>query len=477
MSVRRSYLEYLLQQSFDQPMAFGYMDAQGQVSYDLGRGHYLKARVLDGTSDFDRRRRQELLGLNASTSAGNRVTLAQTAWQYAPGVSLELRAHAAYMRESYENVNRLGRQLAHGRYGEWIGSAGGTWLWTRAATLEAGAEVRRVRTQGFADWYADPANHTRVEANRGTTLLTGGYAQQSWSAWAGRLRLSAGARWDRASEGAAAISPNASAAWMPWRSGRVQLSWGQYAQFPDAAELYSIYGNPRLLPARSTHAVAALEQRIGVSGRFRVQAYQRIERDLLFRPHLEARLAGRRIVPDNFQAPLANSMRGYARGIEFFAQRRTANRLTGWVSYSLGWARMRDGAAGASFFADQDQRHTVNAYLGYRIRPSVNLSTKWACGSGFPAPGYFERRGDAYFLSSQRNGARLQAYQRTDVRVNKSITFDRWKMTVYGEVVNVFNRKNYRFDSYDGYDIAGRAYVSFSNMFPVLPSAGMMLEF
>jgi hypothetical protein len=64
------------------------------------------------------------------------------------------------------------------------------------------------------------------------------------------------------------------------------------------------------------------------------------------------------------------------------------------------------------------------------------------------------------------------------VRINKSRTFDRWKITVYGEVVNLLNRPNYRFDSYNGYNPAtGQAYLSFMNMFPILPSAGVMVEF
>jgi hypothetical protein len=44
-------------------------------------------------------------------------------------------------------------------------------------------------------------------------------------------------------------------------------------------------------------------------------------------------------------------------------------------------------------------------------------------------------------------------------------------------VVNILNRANYRFDSYNGHDDSGRAFLSFSRMFPVLPSAGLMVEF
>ena len=78
-------------------------------------------------------------------------------------------------------------------------------------------------------------------------------------------------------------------------------------------------------------------------------------------------------------------------------------------------------------------------------------------------------------LSRDRNPARLNGYHRTDARVNKSRAFDGWKLTIFGEVVNIFNRANYRFDSYNGHDGSGR--VSLSRMFPVLPPAGWMVEF
>jgi hypothetical protein len=51
-------------------------------------------------------------------------------------------------------------------------------------------------------------------------------------------------------------------------------------------------------------------------------------------------------------------------------------------------------------------------------------------------------------------------------------------MTIYAEVVNLFNAANYRMNSYDGYDPkTGRVSLEFTRMFPILPSAGVMLEF
>jgi hypothetical protein len=478
-SVRKSYLQYLVQRTSDQPtMAFGFLDSQVQLSYDLGRGQKATLGVVDGESDFDRSHWRDRLGVNSAMSARYHFTLANLGWQFAPSGSFVVNSHAAFMRERYDDTNRDGSGLGGGFYGEWVWNTSASWRWSSGATLEAGASVRRIRGSGYEDYYYDAARHVAVEGHRGVALVEGGYAQQSWTPWK-RLTLSAGARWDRSdADGVAVVSPQASATFAPWGSGRLQLSWGQYAQFPDVQQSYSVYGNPGLLPERATHYSAAFEQRIGTLSRVRIQAYQRNDRDLLFRPLMEARLTPSGIRPDNFQAPIGNALRGYARGIDVFFQRRTANRLTGWVSYSLGYARVRDAANGLAFYADQDQRHTVNVYLKYRVRPSVNLSAKWSYGSGFPVPGFFEQRGGIYYLTAVRNQARLGQYSRTDLRINKQKVFDRWKMTIYGEVVNVFNRGNYRFDSYDGFNArTGQAYLSFAKMFPILPSAGLMVEF
>jgi hypothetical protein len=174
-----------------------------------------------------------------------------------------------------------------------------------------------------------------------------------------------------------------------------------------------------------------------------------------------------------------NSVRGYSRGFQVMVQSRSANRLSGWVSYTLGYARDRDGVEKTSFWDSFDQRHTVNVYGSYRLRPSVNLSGKVSYGSGNPLPGFFRLGPDGlYYLDSQRNAARLGDYFRTDVRVNKSFTFDRWKLTLYGELINATNHNNPRYTSYNGVDTkTGRVFLTIQRVFPILPSGGVMLEF
>jgi hypothetical protein len=119
----------------------------------------------------------------------------------------------------------------------------------------------------------------------------------------------------------------------------------------------------------------------------------------------------------------------------------------------------------------------VNVYGGYRLRPSVNLSARSSWGSGFPIPGFLRTAGSTYYLTTVRNGQRLGTYNRTDVRVNKAWTRNKWKITLYGEVVNLTNRTNYVFESLDSYNNkTGQASVTVDKMFPILPSVGVVLE-
>jgi outer membrane receptor for ferrienterochelin and colicin len=161
-----------------------------------------------------------------------------------------------------------------------------------------------------------------------------------------------------------------------------------------------------------------------------------------------------------------------------FVQRRSANRLSGWASYSYGRTRMRDGEARIAYPADQDQRHTVNIFASWRVRPTVNLSLKGLYGSGYPLPGFYRMQAGQYYLAESRNALRMDAYSRVDVRINKAYVFVRWKLTLYGEVINLLNRSNYRFDSFGGYNAkTGRATVMLDRMFPIIPSIGVVLEF
>ena len=107
----------------------------------------------------------------------------------------------------------------------------------------------------------------------------------------------------------------------------------------------------------------------------------------------------------------------------------------------------------------------------------MNLSLRWSYGSNFPIPGYLTKVGSLYYLTTVRDQLRLPSYQRADFRVNKAWTLKRWRASLYGEVVNLTNRTNYLFDSFNGYTTSThQAYITLDKMFPILPSVGLVLE-
>jgi hypothetical protein len=183
------------------------------------------------------------------------------------------------------------------------------------------------------------------------------------------------------------------------------------------------------------------------------------------------------------ESPLyLNSVRGTARGVEIFLERRSANRLSGWISYGWVKTRMRDSVTGAVYSADSEQRHTVTLFGSWRLTPSVHFSARYSYGSNFPIPGFFRWENGRYFLSNERNSLRLPPYHRLDFRLNKSFHVETgrgwtWRGTFYAEVLNATNRQNETFDAFNGFDPrSGEARIGMLKLFPIVPAAGVMLE-
>lgn len=482
VSARKSYLQYILERTFpDSSLVFGMEDVQGRLTYDFSSRQKVTLFVLESFSNLDRSSSIKTLGINSIMEAGYHYTLGNAGWQFSPDENVVIKSHVAWMREKFDDTNPTDRDLGAGYYGEWVWNTDASWMWNSRAPLEGGFSVRQLRQGGTGDQYSTAQGAPRLtDRFDGTATRTGGYLQQSWLAWSGRLRFNAGARWDRNSlDHIAATSPDASLSLRIASGTHLDLGWGQYVQYPEISVLASILGSRKLPPQRSNQAVAGIEQRLGARTRMRLELYNRADRDMIFQPTYDPRLLLPKLTV--FSPPLnplyAASLRGYARGVEVFLQRSSANRFTGWVSYAYGHAEDRDGATGNRFPADFDQRHTVNVYGGYRLKPTVNLSVHSSYGSNFPVPGYLAKVGSLYYLTTIRNALRLPSFQRTDFRINKAWTHNRWKMTLYGEVVNLTNHTNYLFDSFNGYTSSThQAYITLDKMFPILPSVGLVME-
>jgi hypothetical protein len=277
----------------------------------------------------------------------------------------------------------------------------------------------------------------------------------------------------------AIASPHAGIAIRLASPTEVRIGWGQYAQYPELMWLTSPAGGRRLSPVRANHLTATLEQRLTENLRVRLEAWNRNDRDLITSPLWDPRLR-EGVVYLPWDQRLQNSVRGYSRGAQIMLQRRSANRLSGWIGYTLGYSRLRDGATGLHYWNAWDQRHLVNVYASYRLRPTLNLSGRWTYASGEPIRGFYERRTDParFYLSEQLNLLRLDPYRRLDLRANKAFPFDRWKLTLYGELLNATNSQNRRMLGLNAVNRrTAEARISFDRVLPRIPVGGIAVEF
>jgi outer membrane receptor protein involved in Fe transport len=381
-------------------------------------------------------------------------------------------AHGFYQRNDSQNWNRNAVVLDDSTLSQEGIRVDATWWPAGSGKLEVGTYVRHRRGDRLTNGLI-PSPEV-LENYDEASVEPSFYAQKTWRVKS--LSWTAGAR-VQASDltGQALLLPRAALSWTPAEGWTVRAGAGRYAQFPELRQLFGYFGNRDLRAETATHFNLSVERTLGARSRILVEAYDREDRSQVFALH-DPRIAGSEVVVDS--GPWRNLARGHARGVEITAQRRSANRLAGWVSYA--WMATRYGIpAGLDWPGDFDQRHTVNTFGSYRFKPTVNASAVWRYGSGTPWVGFIQRVAQGYDLGPDRNRIRLPAYSRLDLRINKAFLFTRWKMTVSGEVLNVLDRANYFSQSSDPLrSLRSGTYISgFERGIERTPAVSITVEF
>ena len=482
VSARKSYLDWLIKKLSENPetaSAFGFTDVQGKLSHHLTDRHQLHFMMLIGSSGADQSRRRQQLGPNSFLEASADTEIFNLGWRYAPAVDVWIQSSLFHTEETGVNRNRDGELLFDASYKQSGVRTDAAWQWSRAHRLEAGILARHLQEEVLQRRFDFQLNaFLNRNVYQAAAWQPSGYLQHTWVGLQNKFTFVVGVRGDRFGENAETVwLPRASLSLAVSQQIKLSAAYSQQAQFPDFAELYGEFRNPELRAERTSHWIVALEHLLSERVRLRIEGYDVKAHGLIFSPLTEFRLVNGMISSPVPGIVLRNVAHGHSRGVEVTLQRRSANKLSGWLSYNYGVAKLRDDINGLGFPSDFDQKHTVNLYGSYRLTQSLNVSSKYRYGSNFPIVGFFQQQDGAYFLSDQRNQLRVPSYSRLDFRVNKSFHFDRLKLTVYGEVLNVFDRTNYRFNGINTIRSTGEVRLDRDSMLPILPIAGLTVEF
>jgi hypothetical protein len=146
-------------------------------------------------------------------------------------------------------------------------------------------------------------------------------------------------------------------------------------------------------------------------------------------------------------------------GMEVMIRRPASERLHGWISYTLSQSqRALGGVIGPS---DWDQRHILNAVLGYRLG-RYELGARGHLNTGRPVL----VNGD-----QAETFVRLPTFCQLDLRAERRILFDAFTLNVYVELVNAtLSREVYELDQQPTGDLSQRS------LRVVLPAIGIRGE-
>lgn len=475
VAVRQSYLDWLLKQiDSTTGAAFGFLDGQAKLTIDLTPRQQLRATLIAGRATLDDEEGNP--GPNTLVKGESRNYIGNLQWRFTPSTTFAVSQQVYVVKADYQNSVPDRRAGEEGDDLDLTWRGGAEYQPHAAHRLEFGAQVQSLDATRIERAFAQTSTTTFVNADA-STWSAAGWAQYRWTPHA-RLSIAPGVRaerWD--------LIDTAKAS--PWLLAEYQLRPGLRARFgagvqyqaPSLDQSLYVLNDVQLAPEQARTIEVGLEQRLGEAWRLSGSVYHRRDSDRLRYVDSEIRVESDRVVVprlSNWQ----NTLRGTAQGLEIVAERRSANGLNGWLSYAWSESELQDSLTGEQFPSDWDQRHTVNAYVAYRWSGRTTLSARVRHGSNFPIRGYIGADPQVgYVLSEQRNGLRLPAYTRLDIRADRSFTYRSRRLTLFVEVINATNRDNFRYDS-PGVNLSTRRiFEPIESMFPLLPVAGVLIEF
>ncbi|NLF43915.1 MAG: TonB-dependent receptor, partial [Bacteroidales bacterium] len=136
-----------------------------------------------------------------------------------------------------------------------------------------------------------------------------------------------------------------------------------------------------------------------------------------------------------------------------------------------------------------DRRHNINLVTSYNFgkQKSWGVDVRWNFGSGLPftqVKGYYENitfnqgsssdpitdNGELAWIYGDYNAARLPAYHRLDISLNKRFVFSKKSnLEINASVTNVYNRKNIFY--------VNRLKGEVVYQMPIMPSLGINYTF
>lgn len=177
---------------------------------------------------------------------------------------------------------------------------------------------------------------------------------------------------------------------------------------------------------------------------------------------------------------------GEANGLDVFMTHAVSNRLSWTLGYAYGIAE--EIAGGTTIFRQHDRRHAFAVSSNYQFAPTWHLYLSWRFHTGEPRTPLIHtevRLPDGSIACDRQFGethsARMPAYHSLDFRITKQSSYQRWELSWYFQILNLYNHRN--LDQYAFSEVlneetgAIECTIEEEPLFPIVPTLGVTLRF
>lgn len=250
----------------------------------------------------------------------------------------------------------------------------------------------------------------------------------------------------------------------PWLA--VKAAFGVFHQAPQPQTLSAINGNPQLTPEQALHSVAGVEFRPLAQLHIGLDGFYKDLRDLVVR--------GRAATEPRW----VNDGIGRVYGGELLVRLDPFHNLFGWVSYSLLRSERLDHPGEDWRIFEFDQTHILTLIASYKLPYGFQVGLRFRYVTGNPTTpiiaASYDANTDRYIpVQGALSSERLADFHQLDLRIDKVFTFDRWRLSLYLDVQNVYYAANPEGVSYN-FDYTQQSPIS---GLPIFPAFGIRGDF
>lgn len=212
-----------------------------------------------------------------------------------------------------------------------------------------------------------------------------------------------------------------------------KVSVGVYHQAPDLFAFSKYFGSSTIQPEWALHYVAGLDLQPTPTLSIEAQGFYKDLRGLIV--HRQ----------DPNDPILVNDGDGRVYGGSLLVRQQLHRNFFGWLAYTLSRAERRTHPDQPWQRFQYDQPHILTLVASYKLPRGYQVGVRFRLVSGNPytpvVGSYFDANQGRYrpVPATPPYGGRLATFHQLDLRFDKTWTFNRWKLSIYLDIQNLYN--------------------------------------